>query len=245
MLDYGQYFFNWDLHINKIGYGANLIDMFGNMLTINRLIADNFHTLIDEWRDLISSGKKLAWVYGVDKPQIRYIDGRWIFNFRDGAIQTAPTPYRQMIDNGDIGDYEFFYWSPEHECAEILIKQCQLLKKFYNTRAKDDFSLIPGHKPFRPGYGWEIDNMNLDFVRTIYPRLFQQGENFYTKKNPSFIFGNRDQWFFTSNHEKALLYRDMCQGMNSENYSHLRPWFNDNKTISSGIVGCISTNYIF
>jgi hypothetical protein len=100
MLDYGSEFFNWDKIINKAGYGRDLIDMFGNSFTVNRIIIDNFHQSVEEWRKIIESGKKMAWVFGSDKPMIRYDDTSWIFNFHDGVVTGNVTPYRQYIDHG-------------------------------------------------------------------------------------------------------------------------------------------------
>lgn len=244
-IDYTKHFFNWDQPLTDLGYKHDLLDMFGNMLTINRLVQDLFHITVDDWSKLLEQGKRVAWIYGADKPMIRFINGKWIFNFHDGIMQARVTPMRQIIDNGSIGDYEMFYWSPTHECAQILIKQCHLLKKLYNQRALTDFSQIPEHKPFKPGYGWEVDTMSTPFVRAIYPRNFKYSENFYTVKNPQHIFGNRDQWFFESNHEKAKLHKDMYMATHSMNYSHFHHWFNDGKTIHSGIKNCISKDYVF
>lgn len=244
-IDYTEQFFNWDKPLVDLGYGHDLLDMFGNMLTINRLVQDLFHVTVDDWKSLLDQGKKVAWVYGADKPMIRYLNKKWIFNFHDGIMQARVTPMRQIIDDGSIGDYEMFYWSPTHECAQILIKQCHLLKKLYKERAETDFSKIPEHKPFKEGYGWEVDTMSIPFVQTIYPRNFKYSENFYTVKNPQHIFGNRDQWFFASNHEKAKLHKDMYMATHSKNYSHFHHWFNDGKTIHNGIKNCISIDYVF
>lgn len=245
MLDYSDHFFNWDSQIKQSGYGYNLLEMFGDMLSINRLVIDNFHILIEDWKKLIEAGKKVSWVRGTDKPSIRYFNGDWIFNFRDGQIDRSVTPYKRIIDDGNMGTAEFFYWSPSHECAKIIIKQCHLLKKRYDHQAKINFSSIPGSKPFKPGYGWEIDTMHSEFIKTIYPRLFTFTEQFYTKKTLYWLFGNRDKWFFESNHEKVTLHRNMYDAMTGSNYSHLRPWYNDRANLLSGVQDCISPNYKF
>ena len=224
-IDYSNQIINWSQSINQLGYGHNLLDMFGNMLSINRLIIDQFYDTIDDWKSLLEQGKKLAWVTGGDKPMIRYVNNQWVFNFHDAVLHSPITPLRQILDDGNIGTYELFYWAPEPECADIVIKQCHLIKNHYNPQAMADFSKIPDNKGHRPGWGWEIDNMATHFVKLIYPRNFQSPEAFFTRKNPKFIFGNRDQWFFESNHENAKLHRQMYQAASSSLYSHYRPWF--------------------
>lgn len=243
-LDYADFFISWDKNIANYGYGKDLVDVFGSSMTINRFAVDLAHTMVPEWENIIESGKKLAFVIGVDKPVLRYFNGQWIFNFQDGIVQSNITPLRQMIDDGSLGRYEFFYWDPCHECAQILIKQSHLVKQKYDFQARLDFSTIPGHKPFRAGYGWEIDKMDYEFTRTIYPRLFGHGEGFYIYKNSRFVFGNRDQWFFQGNHDLSRKHREMYQSLGGELYSHRRSWYSNNKDIMDGIVNCISPDYI-
>jgi len=245
MLDYGPDFFGWDKILSSAGYGQDLIDMFGNFFTVNRFVVDNFHQSVEEWRKIIDSGKKLAWVFGSDKPMIRYLDHAWIFNFHDGIVSSCITPYRQYIDQGNIGTHEFFYWAPTHECAQIIIKQCHLLKAALSQSAQQDFFGMPGVKPFQPGYGWTFDTMDTNFVKTIYPRLFLYNEIFYTKKNPNFAFGNREQWFFNQRHEAVDLRRDVFFATKSSRHQYMKPWYNNHNDILSGVKNCISVDYTF
>jgi len=243
-IDYSDQIINWTQSISRQGYGGNLLDMFGNLLSINRLIIDQFYDTVTDWKMLLEQGKKIAWITGGDKPMIRYQNRQWIFNFHDAILHSPITPLRQIIDQGQIGTYELFYWAPEPECADIIIKQCHLIKNHYNSQAQIDFSKIPNNKGYQADWGWEIDNMALHFVKLIYPRNFQNSEKFFTRKNSKFIFGNRDQWFFESNHNNAKLHQQMYAATTSSLYSHYRPWFNDNKTIESGFKNCFSPNYI-
>jgi len=244
ILDYGDYFFQWENIIKKYGYQDDQFAMFGSMLSINRLIQDEFYELIPDWNKLISSGKKFAWIFGADKPMLRYIDGRWIFNFHDGFIHCRQTPMRQLYDDGTRGTYEYFYWSPTDACQKVIRKQCHLLVNHYNEQAKIDFSQIPGHKPFKPGYGWEMNTMTPSFVETIYPRLFRYDEKYYTEKTSKFIFGGRDQWFFNSNHDSAIAHKKMWEGLNSVYHSHYNWLKNDGVNIENGLKNCISNDYV-
>lgn len=243
-LDYSDYFFQWDKHMSRLGYGDAFLEMFGNMLTVNRLAIDFAAEMVPEWQSMIESGKKVAFLLGADKPMVRYDSGQWRFNFHDGIVHARVTPIRQIVDQGQLGTTEFFYWAPEAECAQIMIKQCHLLKQRFDSQARTDFAQIPGSRPYRPGWGWEIDTMSDAFVQTIYPRLFVGTEKFYTAKNPKHIFGNREQWFFNSNHEAAQLHQQVYLATHSDLYSHRRAWFNNGKTIFDGIRNCISPDYL-
>jgi len=244
IIDYGDMFKNWKDIICKYGFGDNLFDVFGSMLSINRIIADEFYLTIPDWNKLLEKGKNLAWVFGSDKPMIRYLDNNWIFNFHDAFVQARMTPLRQLYDDGTKGSYEYFYWSPTDICQKIIRKQCHLLVNNYHERAKQDFSKIPGAKPHNPSYGWEVDSMSPEFVQTIYPRLFDFGETYFIEKNQKYIFGNRDQWCFDSNHEGALDHYDMYSSLNSSLYSHYHMWMNNGKQIENGLKNSISQNYV-
>ena len=114
----------------------------------------------------------------------------------------------------------------------------------YKDQAKIDFSKIPGVKKFKPGYGWEINTISPNYVKTLYPRLFKFDETYFIDKNPQYIFGNRDQWYYNSNHEGAHEWRDMYQSLDSSLYSHYRGWMNDGTAIENGLLNCISQDYI-
>ena len=245
IIDYADMYKNWSDIIASYGYKDDLFDVFGSMLSVNRIIADEFYQTVPDWNQLIANGKKFAWVFGADKPMVRYLDGAWIFNFHDAFVQCRMTPLRQLYDDGTRGSYEYFYWSPTEACQKIIRKQCHLLAHAYNEQAKIDFSKIPGAKKFNPGYGWEIDTMSKQFVSTIYPRLFDFGETYYVEKHHQYIFGNRDQWFFDSNHDGARKHQDMYQSLNSTLYSHYHSWMNDGTRIENGLKNCISQNYVF
>jgi hypothetical protein len=244
VIDYGDMYKNWKDIITKYGYGDNLFDVFGSMLSVNRIIADEFYLTIPDWTKLLEQGKKVAWLFGSDKPMLRYLDGKWIFNFHDGLIHARGTPLRQSFDDGTIGAYELFYWAPTDACQKIIRKQSHLIKKKYDAQAKVDFSKINGVKGFKPGYGWELDTMSSGFVQTIYPRLFKYDEIYFIEKNKQYIFGNRDQWYFNSNHDSAKEHYDMYLSLKSNLYSHYRTWMNDPGNIDNGLKNCISPDYI-
>lgn len=240
--EYGEHILKWHDYIKELGYENNLHDMFGIFFPVNRLILDLSYRYVDDWKTVLKNKKKLAWIFGVDKPQLRYCNQQWIFNFHDGLTQMQITPMRQLIDDGTIGTYEFFYWAPIKECVDILIKQCHLLKNKYKKQAEIDFSKIPGAKNFVPGYGWEIDKMDDEYIKTIYPKNFTFKEEFFKIKTPFYIWGNRDEWFFKSNYDGAKIHRDMYHAICKK--SHYRSWYNNKTTLEYGFINAMSRNYI-
>lgn len=243
-IDYSDYFFKWDSLLKEVNPSQDLIYNFGCALSLNHIMIDLSYRYIDDWKQILDSGKKLAWMHGVEKPQLRYLNNKWIFNFHDTAIQVNLTPIRQKIDNGSIGTYELFYWAPTDVCAKIIIKQCHLLKQLYNSQAQEDFSKIEGAKNYVEGYGYTIDTMSLPFVETIYPRNFLKNEEFFTIKNPFHIWGNRDQWYFNSDHPGSRKHWAMYLSTFDEKYAHWKKWYNDGNSIDSGFINSMSRDYI-
>jgi hypothetical protein len=243
-IDYSDYFFKWDSLLKEANPKQDLIYNFGNALSINHLMLDLLYKHIDDWKLMLDDGKKVAWVKGVEKPRLRFLNGKWIFNFHDAHTQLNNTPLRQMIDNGNIGTNEFFCWAPTDVCANIIIKQCRLVKKLFDTQARADFSKIEGANKHVDGYGYTFDNMSLPFVKTIYPRNFAEDEQFFITKTPHHIWGNRDQWYFNSEHPGSQTHWQMYRSTFDEKYAHWRPWYNDGQSIDSGFINSISRDYV-
>ena len=233
--DYADYFFKWDKMVNDLNLNKDLLYMFGAALSVNHIVTDLAYTYVEDWRSILSQGKKLSWIYGVDKPQLRYHENKWIFNFFDGLTQTNITPMRQMVDNGNIGTYEFFYWAPVKECIDICIKQSHLIKNSYSKNKE---------KYFIAGFGWTFDKMSRSFLEIIYPSIFKSKEEFYDAKNTSNIWGNRDQWFFNSTYPGSDTHWKMYQSTFKDNKKHYKNWYNNNSSIESGFRNAISQDYI-
>jgi hypothetical protein len=145
---------------------------------------------------------------------------------------------RQMIDNGNIGTYEFFYWAPVKECIDICIKQSHLIKNSYSKNKEKYF------KNFIAGFGWTFDKMSRSFLEIIYPSIFKSKEEFYDAKNTSNIWGNRDQWFFNSTYPGSDIHWKMYQSTFKDNKKHYKNWYNNNSSIESGFRNAISRDYI-
>lgn len=243
-IDYSEHICRWDKIIDEFGDGKRYIDQFGGAITLNHIVIDAMMYLIEDWKNMSEQNKKIILVHGADKPQLRYLDNRWIFNFHDALAQLFVGPLAQVISDRMPNNNEAFYWAPTELCAKIIIKQCHLLKQLYDLRAKENFSKIEEAKSYTQGYGWTLDVMSLPFVKTIYPRNFLENEEFFIKKNPSHVWGNRDQWYFNSDHPGSQKHWAMYLSTFDEKYAHWKKWYNDGKSIDSSFINSISKDYI-
>jgi len=245
-LDYTDYFFRWYEDLKSLNLNKDLIHMFGISLSVNRLVSDLLFKNVEPWKKLLENGKKIAWLYGVDKPMIRFDNNNWIFNFHDALIQWNVTPMWQMIDNGTMGTQEFFYWAPQHESAKILIKQCHLVKKYYSEQMNNDFSKIFKNDTYIKGYGWNIDKNSLPFLNILYPKNFLNNEKYYVMELLDLhVLGDRDQWYINTQLPGSQIHWQLYQSMlNDFGKEHYRPWYKDKKSINSRFHNAMSKNYI-
>ena len=78
---------------------------------------------------LALQGKKVASIFGVDKPCVVHKEGKWFFYFVDTACMAKPNP-----DNPH--GTEYFYWSPNF--PDIAVAQAHMMKRYFkinNTKA--------------------------------------------------------------------------------------------------------------
>jgi hypothetical protein len=75
---------------------------------------------------LADSGKKICALYGIDKPKVCLVDGKWYVYYAD-LQANHPCPI--------VGDYtnvtsELFYWTPD--MPEIVCKQAHMIKNWFD-----------------------------------------------------------------------------------------------------------------
>ncbi len=205
------------------------IFMYDNYMFPNKIFQDHIISCIADWKNLVDSGKRVALVYGIDKPLMRYCQGKWIAWFMDVA-QSEITTYLQYY--GTYGEYrELFYWSPN--APKIPIKQAHQVMNYY----KNDISII-NHPESKSEFGHRISRHKITDI--IYPSVNTQ--KFYTQKPPIHAWGGRDWNFLKDNsfeisqqYWKAIDYIDKI----------LDPsWVNDEKYSKSGAKGQIVNYYL-
>lgn len=155
----------------------------------NNVARQNIKLSVPEWRQLFDSGKRVAFIGGIDKPQVININNNYYFRFVDIFIDNLVSPYQQ-IENRPWEFTEPFYWAPE--CAKMLIKQGHVIKNFiknkspllYSTQATGVVQTVNGNLQY-------VDENTIS--QLIYP---DWKLNQWQAKSPSLITSYRDQWFF-------------------------------------------------
>lgn len=114
---------------------------------------------VKEHKDLCASNGSIkgltCHVYGIDKPIVRLVDGRWKFMFMDHMVNVHNVPSRTKTY-----DEEFFYWHPN--AFKLMLKQAHLIKSWFQEHPNLSWVVSEDHDHARDTYN--------EIVKTIiYP----------------------------------------------------------------------------
>lgn len=155
---------------------------------------------IKDYRDIIASGKKLCFVWGIEKPVVMHDGARYYASFND-SLDSCVNPYVQS--NYEQGWYdELFYWTPDMPL--LPIKAAHVLRNFMAVNY--DLTNYQDEKMPHAFNGVLQKYLTYDAVKkAIYP--YWDIATFCNGKAHSAIFSVRDQWFLDSNLPDSSKYR--------------------------------------
>jgi hypothetical protein len=193
-----QIFDNWSTNFE---YNINF------HMSVNNPARNMFRETIPEYKNMIAAGKKVAFVWGKEKPQLRLSeDNKLYFSFCDN-IDNCVGPHVQRKYHQGWYD-ELFYWSPDYPL--IPVKQAHVIKTFCDMSLdKTMFEPLSVKKPYTyqaNGISRKLNMHLTDFaIKTI---LYPKWSNgiFCNGKAGSFIYSLRDEWFLKSNLELSSRY---------------------------------------
>jgi hypothetical protein len=175
--------------VNKFDWIYNI----NSYLSPNNIIRTNIVEYHPDWLRLMDQGKRVGFIWGVEKPKIVGINGKFSTMFMD-IIDGAVTPHLQFNPRPGLF-HELFYWAPD--CPEMVIKQCHVIKKFLKTVAADS-PLLTDKGSSR--YSVITIQGKIKYLTTngtnqlIYPGWEPAP---FQVKPQSLVFSPRDEWFFS------------------------------------------------
>jgi hypothetical protein len=196
---------------------------------------------VEDYRRLIESGKKVVFVWGIDKPRLYFENNRYCIRFLD--IVDSGISCLTQINNKPWEYDELFYWAPE--AMDIVCKQGHILKNFfikhkiYKQEKYYSDTLID-----LPELDKIFANQNTDdglsyrnLINTlIYPKF--NLKTFTFGKILSLVTSSRDDVF---NNDPEF---GQQQAVLKQHLSQLDPyWMNDPNNIEKGIKASISPPY--
>jgi len=152
---------------------------------------------VDKWKNLILSGKKVCFLWGMEKLVFNNRNGNNYLTFND-AYDNVVSPIVQRNYNNGWYD-EFFCISPD--LPELMIKQCNIIKNFFKIRNTNLHSILSYYqqKPSSRGYN-KLLNLYLSdkgYQKLMYP--YWDVNTFSTGKSPSSAKSRLDDWIWDGN----------------------------------------------
>lgn len=175
-------------------------------------------------------GRRVAFIFGVDKPRLFRDNHNVYLSFIDTMLTTA------VGNNNDIQGRtwehdEYFYWTPN--MPEIAIKQAHLIVKFLRAQGRlDALTARDNAGTFHAG----------DYYRMIHPIIYPQWNTntWQIDKSSGVVNDEFGQWFFDSAPERSK--QQWASGINQLNRSVDARFFNGGDAWQ-GLVGCFSKFY--
>jgi hypothetical protein len=227
-----------DMYVDKSSQ-FDFIYQVNSLLSPNGLARSYLREKIKDYADMISAGKRVAFVWGTEKPKLVIKDGKYACRFADMFDNTVSNRLQsQAIEQGYYD--ELFYWSPE--AVPMIIKQCHIVKKFLTTVDNSSPWLSHTVTPYgktKRAQRW-LTNDGLHSL--IYPGW--DINTFTNGKNNQTVLGPRDQWFWTQNTHANPGVKIFQQGI-KKIFDTISPyWFNVESDWRLGIKNCINEYYI-
>jgi hypothetical protein len=165
--------------------------------------------------ELAEQGKRIAVVWGIDKPTMRYAQNGDIYTvLSDISINVADAPFDKNYPNVNR---VLFYWSPDF--PELMVKQVHILAEFAhrpeNKWLRDLIKKIGAleHIWWRPDPGslanTKLDNLHLvqnDFQRGIVPVIYNNTVEtvFQCEKSTGTFMPLQHDWFYTLHKDTSI-----------------------------------------
>lgn len=210
-----------------------------SLLSPNGLARSYLREHVKDYANLIASGKRVAFVWGTEKPRLVIKDGKYACQFVDMFDNTVSNRLQSIaVDRGYYD--ELFYWSPD--AVPIIIKQCHIVKQVLTIGQENDPWL--GQQPTPYGktkrYSRWLTNDGLHSL--IYPGW--NVNTFSNGKNSQPVIGPRDQWFWQQNAHASPGLQVFRRGI-KKIFDTIGPyWYNDSTNWKRGLKGCINEYYI-
>jgi hypothetical protein len=221
--------FDWTRHIIEAANDPDWIWTAGVRFDPTCMVRSKFHKIFREHSELLHKGKKVGFVYGVDKPRLLRDDNQIYFGFLDVIMTTGTLP-----TNDIMGEYwendEYFYWTPN--MPELAIKQSHVVVNW--LKANDKLDLIKHTKNISSFH----DELYYNEVnRCIYadwnPGIWQ------IRKPTGAIYNELSKWFLDSQMEARLKWENSLWELERVCGQQ---WFNKN-TVKEGLRGHLSPLY--
>lgn len=221
--------FDWTEHIINAADDRDWFYTAGVRFDPTCMVRSKFHKIFREHSEMRHKGKKVGFVYGIDKPRLIRDDKSIFFAFLDVIFTTSVLPTNDITDAYWEND-EFFYWTPN--MPELCIKQSHVVVN--HLKSTNQTGLIKHVKNIA---AFHDESYYKQVNRAIYPLW---DHNIWQVKKPTgAIYNEQSKWFLDSGLEAKLKWESSIYEL--ERLCG-KQWFNDN-SVRNGLKGHLSPLY--
>lgn len=191
---------------------------------------------VDDYKNIIDSGKRLCFLYGGDKPRIFLEHGKYCLRFID-LIDGCVSPRTQILNRPWEHD-ELFYWSPD--LPQLIAKQAHTVIKYLRGDSIDpnDFE----QNGYRKSFGSIEKNGTRYYLHDQGLHKLIYGFHTHTIKPLTFAYTDRDRWFWSRpTHLHSA--QNWINGIDKLETMLPSYWLNDG-VFYNGIKACLSQPYL-
>jgi hypothetical protein len=202
------------------------------LATPNSFARSYLRDYVDEYKQLIDSGKRVCFLWGSEKPRVSSINGQYHCVFLDYPSETQT----RLQDQDYLGCFdEWFYWSPE--TAPLVAKQCHMILKFYQNETMDSQFMTDVPLNYVPPSKKTGRYLKKDVFHTLlYPGW--DPTTLVQPKPKNMLISERDDWFIHSSKETHKSVFNVQGGIVELVREFGSTWLNDPLDPSKGINGC-------
>ena len=221
--------FDWTRHILEAANDPDWFWSAGVRFDPTCMVRSKFHKIFREHNDLLHRGKKVGFVYGVDKPRLLRDDTTIYFAFLDVIMTTGTLP-----TNDILGEYwendEYFYWTPN--MPELAVKQSHEVVRW--LKATNQINLI---KHMNNIASFHDEAYYREVNRSIYTDW--DINTWQVKKPTKAVWNELSRWFIEGEFEAKIKW--VSSLIELERICG-KQWFNKG-TVEEGLKGHISPLY--
>ena len=210
-------------------------DWFWSIGDLSRLAPDAlprnyFHEALRHNDIYEDRGKKVAFIFGLDKPRL-FRDNHSIYLAFIDITYATGVGNNAGIEGRNWGSNEYFYWSPN--MPEIPVKQAHMIYNF--LKKTNGFNKIT-HINQLGGFH------NSEYYKMIHPIIYPQwNQDIWQINKPTSNITNTSKWFFDSAKTKETK-KQWFAGIKEVERQLGGRHFNNN-SVMSGLTGCYSKFY--
>jgi hypothetical protein len=221
--------FDWTDEILKSASNQDWVWTAGVRFDPTCMVRSKFHKIFREHNDMLYQGKKVGFVYGIDKPRLIRDNDSVYFAFLDVVMTTGATPTTSILGE-DWEHDENFYWTPNF--PELAIKQSHVI---FNSFKQQNLINLIRHTDNKEIYNDERYYWHVN--RLMYPDW--NHDTWQIKKPTSPTYSEMCRWFFDNHLSERLQWESSLHRLEEACGKH---WFNNN-TVNEGIKGHLSPLY--